>query len=43
MDGETSGEFGAEYPVGETSVQEAARRHGLRVAEIDDWKESVFS
>ena len=24
---------------GETSVQEAARRHGLRVAEVEDWKE----
>jgi transposase-like protein len=24
---------------GETSIQEAARRHGLRVAEIEDWKD----
>ncbi len=24
---------------GETSIQEAARKHGLRVAEIDEWKE----
>ena len=24
---------------GETSVQEAARAHGLTVAEIEDWKE----
>jgi transposase-like protein len=24
---------------GETSVQEAARKHGLTVAEIEDWKE----
>lgn len=24
---------------GETSVPEAARKHGLRVAEVEDWKE----
>lgn len=24
---------------GETSVQEAARKHGLKVAEIEEWKE----
>ena len=24
---------------GETSVQEAARKHGLKVGEIEDWKE----
>ena len=24
---------------GETSVQEAARKHGLRVAEVEDWKD----
>jgi transposase-like protein len=24
---------------GETSVQEGARKHGLRVAEVEDWKE----
>ena len=24
---------------GETSVQEAARKHGLTVAEIEDWRE----
>ena len=23
---------------GETSVQEAARKHGLTVAEVEDWK-----
>ena len=27
---------------GETSVQEAARRHGLTVAEIEDWKEKFL-
>ena len=24
---------------GETSVQEAARKHGLTVAEVEEWKE----
>jgi transposase-like protein len=24
---------------GETSIQEAARKHGLRVAEIEDWRD----
>ena len=24
---------------GETSVQEAARKHGLRVAEVEDWRD----
>jgi hypothetical protein len=24
---------------GETSIQEAARKHGLTVAEVEDWKE----
>jgi transposase-like protein len=27
---------------GETSVAEAARRHGLTVAEIEDWQERFF-
>jgi transposase-like protein len=27
---------------GETSMQEAARQHGLTVAEIEDWKERFF-
>lgn len=27
---------------GETSVQEAARKHGLTVAEIEDWKEKFL-
>jgi len=27
---------------GETSVQEAARKHGLTVGEIEDWKERVL-
>jgi transposase-like protein len=27
---------------GETSIQEAARQHGLTVAEIEDWKERFF-
>ena len=27
---------------GETSIQEAARQHGLTVAEIEDWKELFF-
>ena len=27
---------------GETSVAEAARKHGLTVAEIEDWKERFF-
>jgi transposase-like protein len=27
---------------GETSVQEAARKHGLTVAEIEDWRERFF-
>lgn len=27
---------------GETSVQEAARQHGLTVAEIEDWRERFF-
>ena len=26
-------------PKGETSAQEAARKHGLTVAEIEDWRE----
>lgn len=27
---------------GETSAQEAARRHGLTVAEVEDWKEKFL-
>ncbi len=27
---------------GDTSIQEAARQHGLTVAEIEDWKERFF-
>ena len=27
---------------GETSIQEAARQHGLTVAEIEEWKERFF-
>ena len=27
---------------GETSVQEAARKHGLTVAEIEDWRDRVL-
>jgi len=27
---------------GETSIQEAARKHGLTVAEIEDWKEKFL-
>jgi len=27
---------------GETSIQEAARKHGLTVAELEDWKERFF-
>ncbi len=27
---------------GETSIQEAARQHGLMVAEIEEWKERFF-
>ncbi len=27
---------------GETSIQEAARQHGLTVAEIEDWQERFF-
>jgi transposase-like protein len=27
---------------GETSIQEAARQHGLTVAEIEDWKQRFF-
>ena len=27
---------------GETSVQEAARKHGLTVAEVEDWKEKFL-
>jgi len=27
---------------GETSVQEAARRHGLTVAEVEDWREKFL-
>jgi len=28
---------------GETSVQEAARKHGLKVAEVEEWKEMFFT
>ena len=28
---------------GETSVQEAARRHGLTVAEVEDWREKFLA
>ena len=28
---------------GETSAKEAARKHGLTVAEVDDWKEKFLS
>ena len=28
---------------GETSIQEAARSHGLTVAEIEDWKDKFLS
>jgi len=28
---------------GDTSVQEAARKHGLTVAEIEDWKEKFLA
>ena len=27
---------------GETSIQEAARQHGLTVAEVEDWQEKFF-
>jgi len=27
---------------GETSVQEAARKHGLTVAEVEEWKEKFL-
>jgi hypothetical protein len=36
MDGEAPGCPGAEYCPGEPSVAEAARKHGLTVAEIED-------
>jgi len=28
---------------GETTIQEAARKHGLKVAEIEEWREMFFS
>ncbi len=28
---------------GETSAQEAARKHGLRLAEVEEWKERFLS
>src|SRR5680860_221551 len=28
---------------GETSVQKAARRHGLTVAKVEDWREKLLS
>jgi transposase-like protein len=28
---------------GETSVQEAARKHGLKVAEVEDWRDRFLS
>ena len=30
------------YPEGETSVAEAARQHGLTVAEVEDWREKFL-
>src|SRR5262245_27377802 len=27
---------------GETSIQEAARKHGLKVAEIEEWRDRLF-
>jgi hypothetical protein len=30
-------------PKGETSIQEAARKHGLTVGEIGEWKEWFFA
>ena len=28
---------------GETSIQEAARKHGLKIAEIEEWRERFFA
>jgi TPP-dependent pyruvate/acetoin dehydrogenase alpha subunit len=42
MDGEASRGVGGEYPQGDNCVVEAARQHGLTVAEVEDWRESFY-
>jgi transposase-like protein len=39
LDGETSGRASSQYLKGETSAQAAARKHGLTVAEVEDWRD----
>jgi hypothetical protein len=39
LDGQAAGGPGREHSEGETSVQQAARKHGLTVADVEDWQE----
>ena len=43
MDGQTTDSPGGSIIKGETSAQEAARKHGLTVAEVEEWKERFFA
>lgn len=42
MDGEAARGVGGEHPEGRTSFAEAARQHGLTVAEVEDWREKFL-
>ena len=39
LDGEAPGRVSARHREGETSAQAAARKHGLTVAEVEDWRD----
>ena len=42
MDGQTACGVGGQHPERRTSVAEAARQHGLTVAEVKDWREKFL-
>lgn len=42
MDGQTADDLGGSLFKGEASVAEAARKHGLTVAEVKDWREKFL-
>lgn len=42
MDGQAPRNAGDQHLEGETSVAEAARTHGLTVAEVEDWREKFL-
>jgi transposase-like protein len=43
LDGKTAGRISSLYLRGETSVAEAARQHGITVAEVEEWRERFLT